>query len=548
MNKNYNFEKLIHLINLERSEISTIYFYAILSGLIQLSLPLGIQAILGFVLGATMVTSVYILIFILILAVVIVGFLRINKMKLIEKIQQKIFVRFALDFSEKIPKLDLKSTDNYYLPEKINRFFDTLNVQKGISKLLLDIPGASIQILFGLILLSLYHPLFIVFSLILIVTIWIIFKFTSRKGLKTSILESDYKYEVIGWLEEIGRVIKSFKFSQGSHLNLIKTDEKLVNYLNARTSHFQVLLFQFKTIIFFKVSITSIMLILGTYLLFGQKINIGQFVAAEILILSIISATEKLITSLENVYDVITGLYKLDSLLELPIEKEGNTLISSESLNIEMKNVSFSYNDTNLVFSDLSMKIPSHSITCISGEENSGKSTLLKLLTGSYLDFKGSISFNDVPLQNYSLENLRRNMGILLYEQDIFAGSLFDNITLGRKDLKIEHILEESKKLGFENLISFFPYSYDTQLDPQGRKLPTSLVRKILLLRALIHQPLLLILEEPWIGFDKETTTIIQEYLLKIAKTRTIIISTNDSSFAEKCTNKFNLVNGTIQQ
>lgn len=548
MNKNYNFEKLIRLINLERSEISTIYFYAILSGLIQLSLPLGIQAILGFVLGATMVTSVYILIFIIIIAVVIVGFLRINKMKLIEKIQQKIFVRFALDFSEKIPKLDLKSTDNYYLPEKINRFFDTLNVQKGISKLLLDIPGASIQILFGLILLSLYHPLFIVFSLILIVTIWIIFKFTSRKGLKTSILESDYKYEVIGWLEEIGRVIKSFKFSQGSHLNLIKTDEKLVNYLNARTSHFQVLLFQFKTIIFFKVSITSIMLILGTYLLFGQKINIGQFVAAEILILSIISATEKLITSLENVYDVITGLYKLDSLLELQIEKEGNTVISSESLNIEMKNVSFSYNDTNLVFSDLSLKIPSHSITCISGDENSGKSTLLKLLTGSYLDFKGSISFNDVPLQNYSLENLRRNMGILLYEQDIFAGSLFDNITLGRKDLKIEHILEESKKLGFENLISFFPYSYDTQLDPQGRKLPTSLVRKILLLRALIHQPLLLILEEPWIGFDKETTTIIQEYLLKIAKTRTIIISTNDSSFAEKCTNQFNLVNGTIQQ
>ena len=260
----HSFDKLKNLIKLELSEITAIYFYAIFSGLIQLSLPLGIQAILGLVLGATMVTSVYILIFILILAVFIIGYLRINKMKIIEKIQQKIFVRFAFEFAEKIPKLDLKGTDHYYLPEKINRFFDTLNVQKGISKLLIDIPGASIQILFGLILISFYHPLFILFSLILVVLLWFIFKITTKKGIETSINESNYKYELVAWLEELGRVIKSFKYSQGSNLNLTRTDEKLVNYLHARTTHFQVLLFQFKSLVFFKICVTALMLILGT--------------------------------------------------------------------------------------------------------------------------------------------------------------------------------------------------------------------------------------------------------------------------------------------
>ncbi len=544
----FSFAKLGTLLKLERSEISAIYFYAILGGVIQLSLPLGIQAILGFVLGATMVTSVYLLILIIIIAVLIVGHLQIRQMKIIERIQQKIYVRYAFEYAEKIPRLDIKGTDQYYLPEKVNRFFDTLNIQKGISKLLLDIPSSTIQIIFGLILLSLYHPIFIAFSLLLVAVLWVIYAITSKKGLKTSINESNYKYEVAAWLEELGRVIKSFKYSQGSHLNLKKTDEKLLQYVNARTSHFQVLLFQFRTLVAFKVGITALMLILGTSLLFDQKINIGQFVAAEIIILTIINAIEKLITSLENVYDVVTGLYKVDSVLELPDEKDGMFLLQSKEVHITIKNMTFSYTDGQEILSDISIEIPANTITCIAGEENSGKSTLLRLLTGSYMDFKGAIYINNIPLQNYSLENLRSNMGILLYEQDLFEGTLYENISLGRNDIFMEDIMAVAKELGIENFISFFPDSFETHLDPEGRKLPSSLIRKILLLRALINRPVLLILEEPWLGFNEETKEHVQQYLLQHSKTMTIVISTNDIEFIKKCDVKFHIVDGTIQE
>lgn len=542
-----SFSKLVTLLKLERSEITAVYFYAILGGLIQLSLPLGIQAILGFVLGATMVTSVYLLIFTIIIAVMIVGHMQIQQMKIIEKIQQKIYVRFAFEFAEKIPRIDIKGTDQYYLPEKINRFFDTLNVQKGISKLLLDIPTATIQVVFGLILLSLYHPLFIAFSFLLVGVLWVIYMVTGKRGLKTSIIESNYKYEVVGWLEELGRVIKSFKYSQGSHLNLRKTDEKLLQYVNARTSHFKVLLFQFKTLVLFKVGITAFMLILGTSLLFDQKINIGQFVAAEIVILIIIAAIEKLITSLENVYDVVTGLYKVDSVLELPEEKDGLFQFQSEELTILIKQMTFSYTDHLKILNDISIQIPANTITCISGEENSGKSTLLKLLTGCYMDFEGQIYFNNIPLQNYSLESLRSQMGILLYEQDLFEGTLYENISLGRKEISGEKIMVVARALGIENFISFFPDSFDTQLDPAGRKLPSSVIRKILLLRALVNDPVLLILEEPWLGFSEETKLHIQQYLVQLSKTRTIVISTNDITFIESCPVKYHIVDGTIQ-
>ncbi|MBK9320332.1 MAG: ATP-binding cassette domain-containing protein [Bacteroidetes bacterium] len=473
---------LIKHLKLERSDITAIYFYAILSGLIQLSLPLGIQAILGFVLGATMVTSVYVLIFIIILAVLIVGYLQIRQMKIIEKIQQKIFVNFAFEFAEKIPNMDLKKADQYYLPEKINHFFETINIQKGVSKLLIEIPAATIQIIFGLVLLSLYHSLFLISSLLLIAILWTIFKISGRKGIETSINESNNKYDVIAWLEELGRVIKSFKYSQGSHLNLIKTDRKLLEYITSRKSHFSVLLFQFKSLVFLKVAITAIMLILGTSLLFNQKINIGQFVAAEIVILTIIGAMEKLITSLEYVYDVITGMLKINRVLDFPNEKEGKLILTSKELNITMSNMTFSYSEKKEIFQDVSLKIPAKAVTCISGEENSGKSTFLKLLTGSYMDFKGSIQFNDLPLKNYSFESLRSQMGIFLYDQDIFEGTLYENITLGRNETSIEHIMEIAKKSGLENFISFFPDSFESMIDPMGRKLPSTTIRKILLL------------------------------------------------------------------
>ena len=97
--------RILSLVKLERNEITAIYFFAILSGLIQLSLPLGVQAIIGFVMGGAMSTSIIILISLVILGVLLTGLMQINQMRLNEKVQQKIFVRYSFAFAERLPKL-----------------------------------------------------------------------------------------------------------------------------------------------------------------------------------------------------------------------------------------------------------------------------------------------------------------------------------------------------------------------------------------------------------------------------------------------------------
>ena len=217
-------KRLWSLVQEKRSDITAIYFFALLSGLIQLSLPLGIQAIIGFVLGGTLSSSLVVLITILIVAVCLTGVLRINQMRVIERVQQRLFVKYSFAFADRIPRLDLKRVDGFYLPELVNRFFDTMILQKGFSKLLLDVPAAAIQILLGLIVLSFYHPFFILFGILLLLLLWLILHVTSSKGLNTSLQESAHKYGVAGWLEEMARMVTSFKFSD-SDLHLKKADE-----------------------------------------------------------------------------------------------------------------------------------------------------------------------------------------------------------------------------------------------------------------------------------------------------------------------------------
>ncbi|WP_229217129.1 peptidase domain-containing ABC transporter [Dyadobacter luteus] len=536
MKKMTPLQRLWSLIKLEKPEIVSIYFYAILSGLGQLSVPVGIQAIIGFVLGAAMVTSIYVLIFLVVLGVAAVGIFQINQMKIIEKIQQKIFARNAFEFADIIPRFDLIKTDNLYLPEKVNRFFDTLNVQKGLSKLLLDVPVASIQIVFGLLLLGIYHPFFIIFGLFLLLILWLIFYMTGKDGLDSSLEESKYKYKTVEWLTEMARVITPFKVNRNSYLNLTNTDNYVTKYLNSRTDHFRVLLFQFKTLVFFKVAITLAMLSVGTYLLLSQQLNIGEFIAAEIVVLTVIGAVEKLIVSLESVYDVVTGLEKLASVTEGLTESNNGLDISQvkNGLNIELDNLTFGFPGTRKIVQNLSLKIPAGSKIAIATGESTGKSTLLKLLAGVYRDFEGIFNVNDIPLTNYENKSLRGHFGLYLNQKEIFGGSVFENISMGNKAVTHEHIIDLAQQTGLIEYIKQLPKGLDTIVNPNGKKLVGRTLRSILLLRAFVTEPDVLILEKPWDHMGPETREHLISYLKNRPPHVTVIVATQDKDFVEE--------------
>ena len=528
--------RILNLVKLEKSEIWSIYFYAILNGLILLTVPIDIQTIVGLVMGASFRASIYVLIVLVITAVLISGLMQINQMKIIEKIQQQLFVRYAFSYADTIPKLDLKKADSTYLPELINRFFDTAPLQKSLSKILLEIPTATIQIFFGLLLLSLYHPFFIIFSFLLVLLLWLIVYYTGGKGLDTSLEESTNKYKVAAWLEEMARIIKFIKLTAGHGLHLKKTDEATVGYLKARNEHFKILLLQYRSLVAFKTAITAAMLIFGSVLLVNQQLNIGQFVAAEIVILTILNSVEKLVINLDSVYDTLTALDKLEKLTDKPLEQDGKIILQKgpEGLLIEGQEVSFGYTENNEVIKKVNFQFNPGERICIMGKGGTGKSTLLRLLDGAYTDFSGSIQVNKVPIRNYEFNSLRSNIGILLHQHDIFQGTLWENITMGREDIGIDQVVRLFEKVGLAPYFSTLSEGFDTLLDPMGQRLPKQIIHKILLVRALIPAPQLLLLEEPWSGMEGENKNRIIKLLNELDNT-TIVVVSNDPEFASTC-------------
>ena len=538
--------KLIAILQLDKKEVSAIYIYAILAGLVQLVTPLGIQSIIGFVMAGALSTSIVVLIAVVVLGVFLNGLFQIRQLQIIEKIKQKIYTRDALSFANKIPHLNIEKLDNYYLPELVNRFFDTITLQKGIEKILLEIPAAFIQILFGIILLSLYHPVFIAFGIVLVVLLYVILATTLPKGFTKNLLASDYKYKTAAWLQELARVVKTFKYAKKTSLHIDKTDDLVSNYLIARTSYFKILLTQFWSLVAFKIIITAAMLIVGVYLLLNQQINIGQFIAADIVILAVISSVEKLILTLDKAYDTLTAIEKLDKIKSAELESAGTDIIAgSNGMKIDFKNVSFNYPNGKNVLTDINVEIQAGEKVLIVGNSGSGKSTLLRLLTGTFTNFSGAIRINNIALGSYAIDSLRSNTGVLISQQDIFQGTIRDNITMGDTSITNEELYQLTKSTGLESFIGELEIGFDTDIDPAGKKLPEKIKQGILLARALFCRKTLLLLENPFDGLEVNTIESVKEMMAKLENV-TMLVTAGTNAHQEIFDKIIYLENGSI--
>lgn len=542
-------KRLVGLLQLEKRDILQIFYYAIFSGVVALSLPLGIQAIINLIQGAQISTSWIVLVILVTLGVAFSGLLQLMQLRIIETIQQRIFTRSSFELSYRFPKIKMSELRDYYPPELANRFFDTLTIQKSLSKILIDVPTAVLQILFALILLSFYHPFFIIFGLLLLVLIFVVFKFTAIKGLETSLIESKHKYKVAHWIQEIARSVISFKLSGSTNLGLKKNDDLVNGYLNARENHFKVLMLQFIQMISFKVIVTASLLLIGGALVLNQEMNIGQFVAAEIIILLVIASVEKLILGLESFYDTLTSLEKLGQIVDKGLESQnGDRPQFSKGITIELDNITYEVgNRDRHILRDISLKINPKSNVLIRGESGAGKSTLLRLISGVIEPTGGHLYINDMSINSLHLNFFRSQLGMSLSEETPFEGTIKDNLTFSNPNITDEQIYDVLEKVGLKKFIKEQSDGLKTILYPDGKQMSFTLAKKIVLARAILKQPKVLILEDALDRFNQVETDAIIEYLTHPDRPWTLIVVSSSDAWLNKCDEVITLEKGKLK-
>ncbi len=540
MNKNIltAWQRFVGLLSLDKKDILQVFYYAIFAGLVNLSLPLGIQAIINLIQGAQVSTSWVILVILVTLGVAFVGLLQLMQIRIIENVQQKIFTRSSFEFAFRFPKIKMSQLRNYYPPELANRFFDTLTVQKGLSKILIDFPAALLQIVFGLLLLSFYHPFFILYGLLLILLIYVVFRYTAQRGLDTSLDESKNKYKVAHWLQEIARSIISFKLSGKTTHAVDKNDTLVADYLDARESHFRILVLQFVQMIGFKVLVTAGLLLIGGLLVLNQEMNIGQFVAAEIIILLVIGSVEKLILGLENFYDILTSLEKLGQVVDKELEpQDGEKPFKEEDgFSVELSKVSYNVPERGkTIIEDVSFTIQPKSRILLQGAAGSGRSSLLRLIAGIIEPDSGNIYVNNVSLQGINLNYYRSHIGQSLSDDSPFEGTLLNNITFGNKTITQEQVYWALDKVKLTEWVKEQPKGIHTILYPEGKQIPFIVAKKIVLARNIVTKPKLLILKDPLDQFYKEEAEEIMQFLTNVENDWALVVVSENTKWIQHC-------------
>ena len=544
-------QRLLLLLAPFRREIRYIVLYAVVAGLINLSLPLGIQAIIGQIAGGAISASWGVLVLFVIVGALLVGILRLMQWSIMEYLQRRIFTASAIEFAVRIPRFNMELLRKEYLPELVNRFFDTLTLQKGLPKILMEGSTAALQIIFSLLLLSFYHSSFVLFSLLLIGVLILLFSWTGPRGIQTSLQESKYKYKLAFWLEEVGRVASTFKLAGENRFPLLRADELTVDYLDAREKHWRILVTQFVSSIAFRVLVLGGFLILGSVLVMDNQLNIGQFVAAEILVLFVIESVEKLILLHETGYDVLTAIEKIGQVSDLPLEREDGVRVeefcTDQPLAVELRNLSYQYEDgTSPVLKEVSLQIKAGERVAVAGYNGSGKSTLMQVLSVAKRDFTGSLLFNGLPKQNLHLRSLREHIGDFSSQEEVFKGTIRENIDLGNEHIPLQRVLQAAEEISLSEFIRQSPKGIDTELLPGGKNIPRSIVTKIMVARAIVGQPKLLVMEEALGNLNSRDRLRIAQLLTDRKRPWTLVSVTADPLFAALCDRVLVLKEGRI--
>ena len=542
-------KRFYDLLKLDKKDVSQLFFYAIFAGLISLSLPLGIQAIINFIQAGRISASWIVLVILVVFGVALVGILSLMQLRITENLQQKIFIRSSFEFAARLPKIKFEELYNKYPPELANRFFDTMSVQKGTSKLLIDFSAAILQITFGLILLSLYHPYFIVFGLLLFLLLYFIFRFSYNSSLESSLKESKFKYKVASWLQEIARNNISFRNEKNYDFALQKNDNLVTDYLSYREKHFNIIKRQFGQLIIFKMIITMSLLTIGGFLVISQQMNIGQFVAAEIIILLVINSVEKIILGLESFYDVLTSIEKIGQVTDMSLELQSTSDNSSEyeNISLETENLEFRFPDSkNNILDTISLKINQGEKIVITGENGSGKTTLIRILSGLLHQTKGSFHINDDSFRKINFDQYRTQIGSIVHNETPFEGTILENITFNNPNISSESLKWSINAIQLSTLIKTLPNGLDTKIFPDGRQLSSSNAQKILLARSIIHKPKILFYEDPTDTMDEAVAKEIIDFITSSENKWTVIVSSKNPYWKTKCDREIIMENGVI--
>lgn len=270
-----------------------------------------------------------------------------------------------------------------------------------------------------------------------------------------------------------------------------------------------------------------VIIVAGALSVIAGDMSVGALIAANILATRALAPMRQVVSAWSQLQEVHAAFGRLDEIMDEPTENRPGELMPAATLvgRITLDKVTFSYDEgAPPAVRDVSLTIEPHTIVSIIGPSGSGKSTLAKLILGLYTPESGRVLIDDTDIAHTSPHSLRRQIGVVPQEIQLFAGTVRENIAIGLPGVDHEHIVLVAKHVGAHEFIQRLPKGYDTVLSERGGGLSAGQRQLLCLTRALVRNPRVLLLDEPTSALDSATEERLLGNLRRLAATRTILI------------------------
>lgn len=489
-------QQFFRLLRPEAGDFATIAVYGAASAVLTLAVPLTVDALISSIMFGTLLTPLVVLVGVLVGCLVLQGILRAMQIWVAEVIERRIFVRVVGDLSWRLPRIDVSTFDGSFGPELVNRFFDTMTVQKSSSKLCLELTNLVLTTGVGMTVLSFYHPFLLILVLSLLAAIAFVVIVLGMGGIRTAVAMSAAKYETAAWLQELARHTTAFCTHGGAEFARDRSNELCADYLGARKKHFRILFRQICSVLGLQILASAAVLGIGGWLVIQQQLTPGQLVASELIVTSVVANITKLGDTLQNWYSVCAASDKVGHLVDVPLERQEGAALPAgkQGLRVELHGVCCGRKEGSFSLENVDLVVEPGERIALLGSTGGSSSYALDIVYGLRNPSSGYVSFDGIDLRQLRLDLVRNDVS-LVHGTEIVEGSILQNIQFGRTDIAPDRIRDALADVGLLDEVLALPQGLDTDLTTRGSPLSASQCSRLMLARAIVREPRMLLLD-----------------------------------------------------
>lgn len=488
--------RLAALLRLERKELWVVVVFSVGVGLLTIVGPVAIQVLVNIIAFESLLQPLVVLTFFVLVALGFAAALKAFRVWTVEIIQRRFFVRVATDFGQRLVRVRAEAYERFYGPELVNRFFDVVTVQKSAADLLMNGVSLVMQTAVGMLLLAVYHPYLLVYDLILLsVMLWVVLG-AGKSAIKSAIKESQGKYDIAAWLEEIAAHVPALKSASGVRYSMGRVNELVKEYLSHRRAHFRVVMQQIASSLVVQALSISLLLGMGGLLVMQGQLTLGQLVASEVVITMVVSAFAEFSKKLETFYDLLAALDKLGQVIDLPLERVGSRTPGRRHgpASVQVSKVSIAPSGGEPALDRVSLRIEAGERIAVTGPAGEGKTALAMVLAGIRNPEEGVLRVDNLDVRDSAPVALRETVA-LASGADVFSDSIERNVSLDRPEVGIEQVHRVLHRVGLLETVLGLTEGLQTILS-NGAPLTREQAERLVLARTIAGKPRVVIVNQ----------------------------------------------------